>query len=201
MKFLLLSDINVIKNKYKLILFYLTALVLFCFYLKNNNAINADLITLGIIKENNFLSLLIYILNILFYIQISLSLFINDIKYNFDSLLNRMGKKRYLKLRLYNTFIWVFIFKLLTFFIIFLIYNKNLTPLIFIISLVSSYIYYLGVYFIIFFKNKILLILLLVYLLIYTNINICLLFIILIIEIIIFINLHKFLNLVIERRI
>ena len=201
MKFLLLSDINVIKNKYKLILFYLTALVLFCFYLKNNSVINADLITLGIIKENNFLSLLIYILNILFYIQISLSLFINDIKYNFDSLLNRMGKKRYLKLRLYNTFIWVFIFKLLTFFIIFLIYNKNLTPLIFIISLVSSYIYYLGVYFIIFFKNKILLILLLVYLLIYTNINICLLFIILIIEIIIFINLHKFLNLVIERRI
>lgn len=137
MQYIILNDIsNCLKNK-RIIICYIICLMIFCTFGVLTDVSFLKYKALGLILTNDFIEILMYILNILFYIYLIVYIFIFDIKYNIDNLFVRFFKTQYIIYKLISIFIIITITK--TIFHILLSFNSNFN-LIILIKDIFSYL-------------------------------------------------------------
>lgn len=113
MKYILLNDIgNCFKNK-KIIFCYIFCLMAFCVFGILDKIDFVKYKALGLILTNNFVEVLMFILNFLFYVYLIIYSFILDIKFNIDNIFLRFSKFKYILYKVISIIILVGIIKLL----------------------------------------------------------------------------------------
>ena len=126
--YFLINDIKYILDNNKIILIFLFLFPIICLITNNIKEIPTDYIfktSLGLnIEQNNYdiLSIIVYIVNILSFIYISLKSFIKDFN-NISNIFVRYNYKKYFIMKSVILFIIFFILKLLQYILVFIIMN------------------------------------------------------------------------------
>lgn len=125
MKYLLLNEKKSFLTILKYIIIYYICIISFIVFSKFLNLENYEGIILGAEFKLNFPESLIYLMNIVFYILISINIFVSDIKNNVPNVLIRLTKKKYVAYKIIIIFSLVLLLKNFTFLII-LLFNGNI---------------------------------------------------------------------------
>ena len=122
MKYVCISTFNEFIKSIRVVAIYFCSVIFFCLFqlyiMKDTKIIDVSLKTLGIACYSDFLSLLVYFLNIYFYFFIMLKLFLNDFHDNLENILSRMSKRRYLIYKFLFILVILLVNKLIGYFII-----------------------------------------------------------------------------------
>lgn len=125
MKYLLLNEKKSFLIILKYIIIYYICIISFIIFSKFLNLENYEGIVLSADFKLKFPECLIYLMNIVFYILISISIFVSDIKNNVSNVLIRLTKKKYVLYKIFAIFILVLFLKIVTFLII-IFFNGNI---------------------------------------------------------------------------
>lgn len=118
MKYVVFKDLGTLKNKKKIFLGYILCLILFClftkFISKQIEVGNMEVKTLGMLFSNNFLDILIYVLNMAIYIYMSILIFLSDVRHGGQNIFLRFTKKKYFLLKLSSLAIIILMLKIIS---------------------------------------------------------------------------------------
>ncbi len=127
MRYIILNDIFFINKKMKKwLIIYMLIIFLVPFYLKYTNLLSSDyfFVNVGLkFNKNSFIEVLLFLLNICFYLYITLNLFFSNIKFGIDNLFNRITKKRYIIGKMLSMSLILLLLLIISFTVLFLIYN------------------------------------------------------------------------------
>jgi hypothetical protein len=130
MKYMLLNDFNALKKQRKIIIAYTICLIIFCLcMLKINEQIdveNINLKSLGMIFSFNYIDILMYALNYLYYLYIIISIFLSNINCSGQNIFSRVTKKKYFIYKLISILLIILISKIIYHILICIICNINL---------------------------------------------------------------------------
>lgn len=127
MKYILMNDLKLLKQKKKMIIVYLIIILSYLLYNSwINKGLNIELIyrTFGLkcTSESLMLDILMYIYNIVSFIYFTLLVFNNDIKTNITNIFLRMNMKKWLITKIVSIINITVILKLLSYILVTLIY-------------------------------------------------------------------------------
>lgn len=116
MKYVFLRDLNVLKNNKTIIIVYSLCLILFCLFTKYISGKieldNIELKALGMLFEKNFLTILIYILNISVSVYLSVLFFTSDVKYGGQNIFSRVIPSKYFLMKFFSTTLILLLLKI-----------------------------------------------------------------------------------------
>lgn len=139
MKYIFLNELNCLKSKKKTIIIYIICLLTYCLLnIQLKKLISIDNIqykALGIVLNYDFLDILMYILNKVFYIFIILSIFMNDFKQGGQFLFSRIKKNNYMLYKIILMFIIVLTLKAIFFIFVNIICNTNIDILVYLLDI------------------------------------------------------------------
>ena len=115
MKYSLYNSFSMLKKSSNVLLVYIFCMIIFVLYelniAKQVPINNINLRTLGLLRGDDFLEYLMFILNFSVYIYIILGIFMHDFKNGGQNIFSRINKTKYFLYKLIYIFILIFIFK------------------------------------------------------------------------------------------
>lgn len=127
MKYIILNDMFFMNKKIKKwLIVYMLIIFLVPFYIKYANLLSYDyfFVNIGLkFNKNSFIEILLFLLNICFYLYISLNLFFSNVKFGVDNLFNRITKKKYIIGKLLSMLLILLLIIIINFTVLFLIYS------------------------------------------------------------------------------